>query len=325
MRNLLDRAMSRQAVRITTDDEPDTPEALRELRPEDLPDSLGARTRTQTSEDPLAVLDKMIGLDEVKRSVRLLVAEVKAERLRRDAGMPVEPPARHLAFIGNPGTAKTTVARLIAQIYARLGLLASGHLVEVSRGDLVGEYIGQTAPKVAEAVRRALGGVLFIDEAYALSPSGAERDFGPEALATLVKLMEDHRGELVVIAAGYEREMRRFLSVNPGLSSRIPRVLTFPDYDDAELVAIFEKKAADRGFTLARGTLERVAEILRAAERGPVFGNARFVRNLVEAAVATQALRITSDTEGGAVDVRELRPEDLPPPEAGYRAPGLYL
>lgn len=217
-----------------------------------------------------------------------------------------------MVFTGNPGTAKTTIARLLAAVYARLGLLTSGHLVEVARADLVAEYVGQTAPKVRAAVERALGGVLFVDEAYALAGAHAPgADFGHEAVAELLRLMEEHRGDLVVIVAYYEREMERFLESNPGLASRFPRVLRFPDYGAAELVAIFESMAAGAGFTVEPRALDAVRQVLRGLARGPRFGNAREVRNLLDRAVSVQAQRITSADPVDEDEVRTLRLDDL--------------
>ncbi len=267
--------------------------------------------------DPLVELDALIGLEEVKHEIRLLAAEAGAEKARREAGVKIAPPTRHIAFTGNPGTAKTTVARLLARIYNQLGLLSGGHLVEVSRVDLVGRYIGQTAPLVRAAVERALGGVLFIDEAYALAPIDSDRDFGQEAIATLVKLMEDHRDDLVVIVAGYEADMDRFLDSNPGLSSRFARRLRFPDYDDAQLVAIFRSMATSAGVELGDGVGEAVAKIVAAMPRGPRFGNARFVRTVFERAMGRQALRVTSTGAGkDPAELRLLRAEDLPSAES---------
>lgn len=283
-----------------------------EIIVEDLPTDL---TGVQAAAgDPMVELDALIGLEEVKEEVRLLAAEARAEQARRDAGMIVRPPTRHLAFTGNPGTAKTTVARLLARIYNSLNLLSGGHLVEVSRAELVGRYIGQTAPLVKAAVERALGGVLFIDEAYALAPLDSEQDFGHEAIATLVKLMEDNRDDLVVVVAGYEEDMDRFLSSNPGLSSRFARRLRFDDYDDPELLAIFRSMADQTGVELADGVTERVGEILAATPRGPGFGNARFVRTLFERALGRQALRLTGsgETDPDPAALRLLLPEDLP-------------
>jgi SpoVK/Ycf46/Vps4 family AAA+-type ATPase len=220
----------------------------------------------------------------------------------------------------------------LARIYSSLELLSGGHLVEVSRVDLVGRYIGQTAPLVRAAVERALGGVLFIDEAYALAPIDADRDFGHEAIATLVKLMEDHRDDLVVIVAGYEADMDRFLESNPGLASRFARRLRFPDYDDAELLAIFVSMATRTGVVIGDGVEARLAEVLAATPRGPRFGNARFVRNVFERSMSRQALRVTSTS--AATDPAALRlllPEDLPAPESmgaedlPKPSAGLYL
>ncbi|MER7545194.1 AAA family ATPase [Spirillospora sp. NPDC127506] len=331
MTNLLDRAVAMQGRRVLADGIVDEGESLDEILLEDVPDTL-TRGREDVPGDPLAEVERLIGLADIKREVAALVAEVRAEQLRRDAKVSPSPPARHMVFMGNPGTAKTTIARLIAAVFARLGLLSSGHLVEVTRADLVAEFVGQTAPRVRGAVERALGGVLFVDEAYALSSSGGDRrDFGHEAIAELLRLMEEHRGDLVVIVAGYDAEMERFLEANPGLKSRFPKRLRFPDYTDDELVTIFEFMAAEAGFALAPGLLDALRDRIAAHPRGASFGNARLVRNLLEAAISRQAQRITARDDAGrdvgAGEVVLLRPEDLPdaPPrdeDAGY---GLYI
>jgi len=250
--------------------------------------------------------------------------------MRRAAGLVVRPPTRHLAFTGNPGTAKTTVAELVARIYRQVGLLSSGHLVQASRPDLVGEYIGQTAPRVRAVVERALGGVLFIDEAYSLADGYG--GYGAEAIATLVEMMEDHRDDLVVIVAGYDLEMGTFLASNSGLSSRFARRLHFPDYSEAELLAIFRQMAASAGFVLAPGVDDQVTRLLAGTPRGAGFGNARFVRNALDRALARQALRLTADGTATPDDpdaVRLLLPDDVPPPEGDARPPapatGAYL
>ena len=320
MINLLDRAVAMQARRVLDDGVLTDDESLDEILAEDIPGTLTAGSHIDLPGDPLAEIERLIGLDVIKHEVRLLVAEAKAEQLRRDAGIPIASPTRHMVFTGSPGTAKTTVARLLAAVYAKLGLLSSGHLIETSRAGLVGEYIGQTAPKVRAVVERALGGVLFIDEAYALTPAESSRDYGHEAIAELLKLMEEHRADLVVIVAGYEAPMLRFLEFNPGLASRLPTVLRFPDYTDDELVAIFEVMAADAGFALADGVLDAVRACLRTAARGESFGNARLMRNHLDRAIALQAQRIIREDAPARADIGLLRPDDLP--ESGA-APGV--
>ncbi|MEV5573333.1 AAA family ATPase [Spirillospora sp. NPDC052269] len=327
MVDLLDRAVALQGRRVLADGVVDETESLDEILLADVPDALGP-ARDALPGDPVAAIEALVGLDVVKAEVRALAAEVRAEPMWRDAGVTQNAPARHMVFTGNPGTAKTTVARLIAAVYSRLGLLSSGHLVEVTRADLVAEYVGQTAPRVRAAVERALGGVLFVDEAYTLTAAGGggdRLDFGPEAVAELLKQMEEHRADLVVIVAGYADPMERFLSSNPGLRDRFPRVLSFPDYSEDELVAIFESMAGDAGFRLADGLPGAVRRRIAAQPRGPQFGNARFVRNLLDAAIARQAQRITGDPSGGSetptsAEVALLRPEDLPPAPPARRS-----
>ncbi|MET9118425.1 right-handed parallel beta-helix repeat-containing protein [Streptomyces longwoodensis] len=266
----------------------------------------------RTSQDVLGELDALVGLESVKREVRALTDMIEVGRRRQQAGLKAASVKRHLVFTGSPGTGKTTVARLYGEILASLGVLEKGHLVEVSRVDLVGEHIGSTAIRTQEAFERARGGVLFIDEAYALSPEDAGRDFGKEAIDTLVKLMEDHRESVVVIVAGYTAEMERFLSVNPGVASRFSRTITFGDYGPEELLRIVEQQAEEHEYRLAPGTPEALLKYFTALPKGPAFGNGRTARQTFEAMVERHASRVAQVTEPSTDDLTLLFPEDLP-------------
>ncbi|MFB0632053.1 right-handed parallel beta-helix repeat-containing protein [Streptomyces sp. AB3(2024)] len=264
------------------------------------------------SGEVLGQLDALVGLDSVKREVRALTDMIEVGRRRQQAGLKAASVRRHLVFTGSPGTGKTTVARLYGEILASLGVLERGHLVEVSRVDLVGEHIGSTAIRTQEAFDRARGGVLFIDEAYALAPEDSGRDFGREAIDTLVKLMEDHRDAVVVIVAGYTEEMERFLTVNPGVASRFSRTITFGDYGPRELLRIVEQQAEEHEYRLGEGTGEALLAYFTDLPRGPAFGNGRTARQTFESMVERHAGRVAQLAEPSTDELTLLFPADLP-------------
>ena len=260
----------------------------------------------------MAQLDSLVGLDDVKKDIKNLMNLVKVRRLRKENGLPIPPMSLHMVFMGNPGTGKTTVARIISGLYAAIGVLEKGQLIEVDRSGLVAGYVGQTALKTQEVIKSALGGVLFIDEAYSLA-SGGENDFGREAIETILKAMEDHRDELIVVVAGYDGPMEKFINSNPGLQSRFNKYFYFPDYNGEQLLYIFKGQCKKNGYAL---TEEAEAEAKAMFEelyenRGENFGNGRDVRNVFEDTVVRQSNRVAALDAPTKDDLMQFLPEDL--------------
>jgi SpoVK/Ycf46/Vps4 family AAA+-type ATPase len=266
-----------------------------------------AEPPAKSLEELLEELDALTGLAHVKAEIHRQVEILRVQQLRSSAGLRSATITRHLVFVGNPGTGKTTVARLVGGIYRALGLLSKGQLVEVDRAELVAGYLGQTAIKTSEVVASAVGGVLFIDEAYSL----AGDQYGTEAVDTLVKEMEDRRDDLVLIVAGYPDPMVTFIAQNPGLSSRFRTTIEFADYSDDELVQIFTSLARAADYDVTPGCLSRFRTHVAVTPRGPTFGNGRFARNQLEAAIGRHAWRLREVAEPTLAQLRELVAEDL--------------
>jgi Holliday junction resolvasome RuvABC ATP-dependent DNA helicase subunit len=273
------------------------------------PDAAAVPAPSRGVEELLSELNAMVGLAEVKAQVRMVTNLLRVQQMRRERHLPVPETSHHLVFTGNPGTGKTTVARLLAGIYRALGVIVQGQLIETDRAGLVAGFVGQTAQRTTDVFLSARGGVLLVDEAYALETG--DDDFGREAVDTLVKLLEDHRDEVVVIVAGYPEEMAGFLDANPGLRSRFPTTIAFPDYTTDDLVAIFDGLCRHSSYQLTDEARDRVRRRLDAEPRGKGFGNGRLARNLFEAAIGRQAGRVVALTNPSDAELCELSAEDI--------------
>ena len=269
-------------------------------------------TEQKSFDELMDELDGLVGLDDVKKDVKNLMNLVKVRKLREENDLPVSAMSLHMVFTGNPGTGKTTVARLLGGLYASIGVLSKGQLVEVDRSGLVAGYVGQTALKTQEVIKSALGGVLFIDEAYSLS-SGGEQDFGREAIETLLKAMEDHRDDLIIIVAGYTEPMRKFMDSNPGLESRFNKYFFFPDYDGDQLFKIFELQCKKNSYVLSKKAVKAAKAMFNEMyeNRSDNFGNGRDVRNCFEDTIVRQSNRLAAMENPTRDDLMTIEAEDL--------------
>ena len=299
------RSDDQPAKKSAAGDEPDSAPTVTEAQPEE---------KQPTVEELLERLDALVGLSNIKQNVRSLINYVKIRKLREEKELPNPPLSLHMVFMGNPGTGKTTVARIISELYRAIGVLSKGQLVEVDRSGLVAGFVGQTAIKTTDAVKSALGGILFIDEAYSLAPDvGSGNDFGREAIETLLKLMEDHRDDFIVIVAGYSSLMERFIFSNPGLESRFNRYLIFEDYNSDDLYKIFDSMCVKSEYVLNDEAAEFAREHFRMIYdmRDENFGNARHVRNFFENIVTVHSDRVSALEGHTREDLTEVLLEDL--------------
>ena len=298
----VDASESSDSTKVKTGDE---------IKSDKEKDEIVEEIQSEPIEKLFEELNSYIGLESVKREVESLVNVVKVQQMRKQHNLPIKDMSLHLVFTGNPGTGKTMIARMMARIYKSLNLLSKGQLVEIDRSGLVAGYVGQTALKTSEVIKKAMGGVLFIDEAYTLTNRGGT-DYGQEAVDTLLKAMEDHRDDLVVIVAGYIEPMNDFIRSNPGLESRFNRFLNFEDYSVDELMGIFELKAKQSGYKVAEDAKESLLEMLAMGSESPkTFGNGRGVRNLFEHAITEQANRLATAKAPSAEMLMQLTNEDF--------------
>ena len=265
-------------------------------------------------ESAISLLDEeLVGLAPVKTRVSEIASLLVVEKLRNQVGLQAEPPSLHMSFTGNPGTGKTTVAMRMADILKKLDYVRKGHLVACTRDDLVGEFIGHTAPKTREMIKKAMGGVLFVDEAYFLYRPENERDYGKEAIEILLQAMEDHRDDFVVILAGYEKEMGKFFSANPGMASRVAHHIDFPDYNDEELIQIADKMLVTMQYQMSEGAKEALGEYISLRRQRPNFSNARSIRNALDRCRLRQAKRLFDGRQNNITrdDLAMIKEQDL--------------
>jgi stage V sporulation protein K len=258
-------------------------------------------------------LGALVGMEEMKRMIKEIYAWIFVNKKREEVGMKARKQALHMMFKGNPGTGKTTVARLIGKLFLKMNVLSKGHLIEAERADLVGEYIGHTAQKTRDLIKKAQGGILFIDEAYSLG-RGGEKDFGKEAIDTLVKHMEDKQHEFILILAGYSREMEYFLTLNPGLHSRFPLVIDFPNYTIDQLMEISSRMLEEREYTLSHEAEKKIKDHLiwvKSVLSPNSFSNGRYVRNIIEKSIRAQAMRLLLQNSFDKHELMTLRSNDL--------------
>lgn len=258
-------------------------------------------------------MSSLVGMNEMKRMIKEIYAWIFINKKREEQGLKAGKQALHMMFKGNPGTGKTTVARLVGKLFFQMNVLSKGHLIEAERADLVGEYIGHTAQKTRDLIKKALGGILFIDEAYSLA-RGGEKDFGKEAIDTLVKHMEDKQHDFVLILAGYPREMEHFLSLNPGLLSRFPLVVDFPDYSVDDLIEISNLMMAEREYKFHQDAAIKLKEHLsgvKSVTHPSKFSNGRYVRNIIEKSIRSQAMRLLLTDKYNREDLLTIRSQDL--------------